>query len=187
MTTTPVTDAYQDVVRRTFAQLKEIAHPDQLRENRIPLAPPVRGFLVPVCELHATDAAMIALLAQWRKKNAWVYPTQFEVTLQGTSAWLRSQVLDAPGRILFLVVDAGGTPIGHVGLADALNDAREMKIDNVMRGPQLGQPGIMAQALRTLLKWAEQTAAPGAFTYRRLPTTITPSTFITRWASAMST
>ncbi|HBI41358.1 MAG TPA: hypothetical protein DDY78_00685 [Planctomycetales bacterium] len=163
MTMTSATDTYQHAVLRTFAFLKLTADPDQLHERRIPLASPAHGSLVPMCELHARDDALIAVLAQWRKKNAWVYPTQFEVTLQGTGAWLRSQVLDAPGRILFLVVDAGGTPIGHLGLADALNDAHEMKVDNVMRGDPEGEPGIMEQALRTMLEWAEQTATPQRF------------------------
>ena len=168
---------YKEAVRSTFSYLKQAVHPDQLRERRIPLAPGagcpaapnadtgLRAFgaanaLVPVGELHAGDSDLIATLARWREQNTFWYPTQFRVTLEGTAAWLRSQVLDVEDRILFLVMDGQETPVGHLGLAQAVNDRRDLKVDNVMRGERGCRPGIMSRALRTMLDWAEQTLGP---------------------------
>jgi perosamine synthetase len=147
---------YKEVVRSTFSYLKQALYPDQLRERRIPLAPDT-GYLVPVAEVHARDSDLIATLARWREQNTFWYPTQFRV---GTAAWLRSQVLDVGDRILFLVMDGQETPVGHLGLAHAVNDRRDMKVDNVMRGERGCRPGIMSRALRTMLDWAEQTLGP---------------------------
>jgi len=142
-------------VRKNFSFLKETTQLDDLFVKSIPLAYDA-GFLVPICELHLTDKELIAKLAQWRTENAFAYPTQFPVTIAGTTAWLRSGLLDVEDRILFLVLDRYGSPIGHLGFANALNDAGEMEIDNVVRGVKDGYPGIMSNAMEALLDWAEE-------------------------------
>src|SRR3954454_5279524 len=73
------TETYKEAVRSSFSSLKRIARPDHLRERRLPL-PAGGGFLVPVCELHASDRELIATLARWRRRNTPWYPTQFRVT-----------------------------------------------------------------------------------------------------------
>jgi RimJ/RimL family protein N-acetyltransferase len=148
--------AYRQAVRDTFSRLKRIARPEDLKGRKVSLEPGL-GALVPVCELHASDADLIATLARWREQNTHWYPTQFRVTLAGTAAWLRAQVLDIEDRIMFLVADEAGTLVGHLGLAHAINDRFEMKVDNVMRGPREATPGIMSAALRTMLEWAGRT------------------------------
>src|SRR5262249_43236952 len=57
----------------------------------------------------------------------------------------------------------GGEPVGHLGLAHALNDRGEMKVDNVMRGVRGRQPGVMSRALEAMLDWAERAVAPRLF------------------------
>jgi RimJ/RimL family protein N-acetyltransferase len=153
------TVAYPEAVRSTFAALKRITCHDDLRQRRLAL-PQGAGHLVPVCELHAADREIVATLARWREQNSRWYPTQFRVTLAGTAAWLRAQVLDVEDRILFLVAGQSGGPVGHLGLANALNDGRAVKVDNVMRGVADCQPGLLGVALRALLDWAGQALVP---------------------------
>src|SRR5436305_100598 len=132
--------AYKQAVRDTFSRLKRTARREDLEARQVPLGSG-QGALVPVCELHASDADLLATLARWREQNTQWYPTQFRVTLAGTAAWLRAQVLDVEDRIMFLVADRVGTLVGHLGLAHAINDRLEVKVDNVMRGARDAQPG----------------------------------------------
>ncbi|HVS35496.1 MAG TPA: GNAT family protein [Gemmataceae bacterium] len=150
-------DAALETVRTTLAFFKQAARPEELRERFIPIAGPEGAVLAPLCEMHAGDPTIIAALARWREENAWVYPTQFRITLEGTADWLRRLILDAPDRILFLIQDADGTPIGHVGFAHALQQAGEIKLENAVRGDPGRLPGIMTPAVRTALEWAQRT------------------------------
>jgi perosamine synthetase len=126
-----------------------------------------RGHLVPVCDLHGGDDALVAKFAEWREANASAFPSRFPVTHAGTAAWLRSKVLDVDDRLLFLVVDRRGYPVGHMGFANAINDAMAMEIDNVVRGVPGAEPGLMGEALAAMLDWAEETFRPRT-TYLRV-------------------
>src|SRR5258707_13683609 len=81
---------YQDGVRQTFAFLKQTVKQDELYVRSI-IMPDGFGYLLPVCELHADDVSLIDLLARWRQENSSAYPTQFPVTIAGTSSWLRNR------------------------------------------------------------------------------------------------
>jgi perosamine synthetase len=152
-------DIYNQAVRKNFSFLKQTTFLDDLFVKSIPLALG-KGFLVPVCELHLTDDRLIAKLAQWRAENAFAYPSQFPVTIDGTASWLRSKVLDVEDRILFLVLDRHGHTIGHLGFANAINNKGELEVDNVVRGVKDDQPGIMSAAMKTLLSWVEEILRP---------------------------
>ncbi len=142
-----------------FLRLKRIGRLEELLMARIPIGNG-EGFLVPVCELMATDGTLIERLAQWRAEHMPVYPTQFTVTLAGTAAWLRSLVLDVGDRMMFLVADREGRAIGHMGFADALNNNAALRLDNVMRGVKGVQPGLMSGGLGALMTWAEDVIQP---------------------------
>ncbi len=150
---------YKQAVRRTFSFLKQTERLDDLFAKSIPVGDS-EGFLVPVCELHSADKGLIATLAQWREENTFAFPSQFPVTTAGTALWLRSKLLDVEDRILFLVVDRHGNRIGHLGLANAVNDQAAAEIDNVIRGVKSAQPGIMTKAMKALLNWAQENMAP---------------------------
>jgi perosamine synthetase len=156
---TAALDGYKQRVLEELRRLKRIERMEELVTARIPIGSD-EGFLVPVCELMAQDADLIERLAQWRAKNMAAYPTQFTVTIAGTAAWLRSLVLDVPDRMMFLVVNPSGRAIGHVGIADAINDNQALRIDNVARGVPDVQPGLMTAAMRTLLVWARDVIRP---------------------------
>jgi perosamine synthetase len=152
-------NSYQQAIRSHFAFLKQTTKLDDLYAKSIPLKNEA-GYLVPICELHASDDILIAKLAQWRKENSFAYPSQFLVTFDGTKQWLRSKLLDVEDRLLFLVTDKHGTHVGHLGLANGLNAQGELEIDNVVRGVKDTNSGIMSLAMEALLNWAEEIIAP---------------------------
>ncbi len=152
-------ETYAKNVASHFDFLKATTRLDDLMVKSIPL-PGERGFLVPVAALHLTDTAVIDLLAVWRTENEFAFPTRFPVTDTGTAEWLRDKVLGVRDRMLWLVIDKHGRALGHMGLANAVNDRREVEIDNVIRGVKNAEPGIMAAALRALLDWTQEFLMP---------------------------
>jgi hypothetical protein len=157
---------YQAKVIAEFASLKSIHRFDELVSCSIRLADE-KGYLLCVSELYAEDEDLIAKLAQWREE-ATTFHNQFKVTLEGTKRWLRKLVLDVPDRILFLVVNCYGHPIGHLGFANSLNEEGLMELDNVIRGVQGVERGIMSYGVKSLLNWAESTIIPKGFCLRTL-------------------
>ena len=151
--------SYIAAIRDDFAFLKSTTTIEELTARSIPLEGGA-GMLVPVCELHTDDERLISKLGAWREENAFAFPTQFPVTRAGTTRWLRTAVLDVPGRILFLVQDRFGHTVGHLGYANADSDDRSMEIDNVVRGEKNVQPGLMAAALAGVIDWAESSFGP---------------------------
>ena len=160
-------ETYRRAVARTFAFLKGTTSLQDLWAKAIPLNQEA-GYLVPLCEVHAEDAGLIETLGRWREESAHVYPTQFPVTFEGTRRWLRERLLDAPDRILFLIVDPAGTPRGHVGFAGVLNDEGLMELDNLLRGSLGGHRDLASLAVEALLAWAQDTIGPEGFNLRVL-------------------
>lgn len=152
-------DHFHHAVRNTFSFLKSTASLNDLHTKAIPLKDG-NGYLLPICELHATDEVIIQKLAQWREENAVHFPSQFKVTLSGTESWLRKNLLDIEDKILFLVVDRYGTEVGHLGFANGFNDSFVIDIDNVVRGIKDKHAGIMQVAMSTLIDWIEEVVGP---------------------------
>lgn len=142
-------EVYDRTVVREFGFLKSTDRVEDLHARALTFP---GGLLLPVCELHADDARLIADLARWRKAHQNAFPSQFRVTEEGTARWLRAALLDVPDRILFLVCDRHGHPVGHLGFAGARAGDRALEVDNVVRGER-GQPGLMSAALRRLIEW----------------------------------
>ena len=150
---------YAETVRRSFAALKSIEDERELGRAALPLAESA-GSLVPVCRLHLRDPELIELLGAWRVRNMHVYPTQFPVSFEGTATWLQERLLEVPDRILFLICEPGGRPIGHGGIDEALADSATARLDNVMRGVDDAPPGLMRTAVTALIEWTWATIAP---------------------------
>jgi perosamine synthetase len=153
------TAVYRSAVENNFRFLKQARTLDQAQAGSI-LLPESGGYLMPLCALHSDDSVLISTLSVWRRENMFAFPSQFPVTDGGTSVWLRSRLLDVPDRLLFLVLEKHGRPVGHLGYANCLNDRCEMEIDNVLRGVKGEYPDIMSEAMRTVLKWAEEVIGP---------------------------
>jgi perosamine synthetase len=159
------TAVYRKAIESNFQFLKQARTLDQAHAISLAL-PDTGGYLMPVCELHRDDALMISTFSAWRRDNMFAYPSQFPVTDAGTRSWLRSRLLDVPERLLFLVLDRYGRPVGHLGFANCLNDRCEMEIDNVVRGVKGSNAGIMSEAMRIVLNWAEEVIGPRAIFLR---------------------
>ena len=157
---------YRAAVKTQFAALKKIDQFDELVTHSVRLEDH-KGYLLCVSELHADDVDTITTLAKWRSE-ATTFHNGFVVTFEGTKRWLRKLLLDIPDRILFLVVDRYGKPMGHLGFANALNDQGLMEVDNVLRGVQNVEPGLMSYSTRALLRWAVQTISPQGFHLKTL-------------------
>lgn len=150
---------YDRAIRKEFAFLKSTDSIAHLHAHSIVIADG-EGLLVPVCELHADDRRLIATLSRWREQNSFAFPTRFPVSDEGTARWLRTGVLNVEDRMLFLVCDRHGRPVGHLGYAGALAGDRQMEIDNVVRGDKDTQPGLMSAAMKALVAWAEEMFGP---------------------------
>jgi perosamine synthetase len=157
---------YLDAVRREFALLKQTSASETLKDRSLMIAEGA-GLLLPVCWLRVTDDCLVSTLARWRANNQLAFATRFPVSEEGTRHWLRSNVLEREDRILFLVCEPTGHPVGHIGLANVLNENREMEVDNVLRGEK-ASPGLMSGALRKLCEWARARFSPSRFYLRVL-------------------
>ncbi|HPI41070.1 MAG TPA: aminotransferase class I/II-fold pyridoxal phosphate-dependent enzyme [Pseudobdellovibrionaceae bacterium] len=122
------------------------------------------GFLVPVPKLHLENQELIELLTVWRNENKHVYPSQFTATPESTKSWLKTRLLETPDRMLFLIYNKVGKLVGHIGYANVLLGVKENKclleIDNVIRGIKEIEPGIMSNAMNSLIDWANEKLLP---------------------------
>ena len=95
-------------------------------------------------------------LARWRNEHQAELSAQpFMATASGTARWLDELVLAREDRILFLILAADGSWVGHIGYSCFDFAARGCDVDAVLRGEQ-GHPGIMTHALRALLRWGTE-------------------------------
>ncbi|WP_293190582.1 MULTISPECIES: GNAT family N-acetyltransferase [unclassified Microcoleus] len=156
---------YKKAVKKEFTFLKKTQNFDDLLAKSI-VFQDKQCYLVPVCELHTTDEQLISQLAQWRIDNSALYPSQSQITIEGTKQWLRNSLLNVEDRILFLVLDPYGNRIGHLGFANGINEKYELELDNVVRGIQGSHPGIMSNAVKALFDWAKDTLGCRSFYLR---------------------
>jgi perosamine synthetase len=167
---------YTENVRGAFARLKRATEAGDLEEMELAGG----GVLRPVAELHAGDGATIAAFARWREEAAFAFPDRFEITTEGTARWLRTGLLDAEDRMLWIVLGRDGRAIGHLGYANALNDRRELEIDNVIRGERGADPGVMGAAMRAMTAWARRTLAPETISLKVLADNLHARSFYRR-------
>jgi len=160
-------EIFNNAVKSSFHFLKETSHLEELYTRGIRLEK-TGGMLLPICRLQCGDENLIKTLACWRGDNLDAYPTRFPVTIEGTEKWLSGKLLDVPDRILFLVKDRYGNDVGHLGFANCVNDDGMMEVDNVVRGVKDTAPGIMRDAMLSILQWARTTLWPEGFYLRVL-------------------
>ncbi len=149
-------DVYKKSVKENFLFLKAATNVQELYLRAIALKGE-QGFLIPVAQVHLRDDFLLQRLTEWRNRFVHVYPTQFVATLESTRAWLRDRLLAVEDRMLFLVVDKQGAVVGHMGFNSCFNDEAQMELDNIVRGADGVEKGIMANALLTLTEWARKT------------------------------
>ena len=148
-------EIYKKSVRDTFYFLKNSKNIKDAYLKAIPIEN--SGFLLPVSQYHSEDEALLESLARWRNDNVEVYPTQFQATIESTRSWILNKLINVEDRILFLVVDAKGSVVGHMGFNGCLNEKLLFEIDNVVRGNQSAEKGLFSKAMHCLIEWARKT------------------------------
>lgn len=105
--------------------------------------------LVPFSKFDLSSHNSLQLLASWREKNIFAYPTRSLITTEGTAKWVESAVLKNENRLLFWIIDASLARVGHIGILSR-PEKNVFEIDNVLRGIPNENPGLMGAALCTL-------------------------------------
>ena len=54
--------------------------------------------LRPIGITQLTNSALITKMAAWREQHQYAFPTRFDVTFEGTSNWLKNQVIENKKR-----------------------------------------------------------------------------------------
>jgi perosamine synthetase len=163
---TPSPASFRTRVRSTFDFLKRSPSLDQLLAKSLPLHD---GWAVPMGDLHVGDPALIEALGRWRGRHADTFPRQFTITPEGTRRWLADAIVGNPDRLLLLVCDRLGRPLGHIGftlgtdasMASLLRTERLIEYGYILRG-EPDAPGIMSQAERAGINWCHEELAPDA-------------------------
>ena len=106
------------------------------------------AFLRPVDESDET----IRLLTKWRNKYGNWYTTKFQATEVRTRKWLRSQVINNPDRILFMII-LGNQKIGHIGIFRNREIDNTADIDNVLRAVRINYHRLMEKIIKSMFKW----------------------------------
>lgn len=109
--------------------------------------------LRPITFESLEDEKVIQALANWRSSAQKWFPSQFNVTPEGTRKWLENQVLHTDDRILFMIETQEGNSVGHVGLFRFDYKNKSCEIDNIVRGVSDVFPGAMYLACNVLLNW----------------------------------
>jgi perosamine synthetase len=102
--------------------------------------------LVPFSKFDLRSHSSLQLLASWREKNQFAYPTRSLITTEGTARWVENAVLKNENRLLFWIIDPSFARLGHIGIL-LRPEENSIEIDNVLRGIPNENPGIMAAAL----------------------------------------
>lgn len=113
------------------------------------------GYLVPVGEWILSEKKKIEQISAWRQKNMRMFLTQFASTFEKTFGYLKKLSIAQEGRIFFLLYDSNDRFVGHMGVADV--DGNQGELDNLMRGVNGGDPGLIFFAEVALLNWCFQT------------------------------
>jgi RimJ/RimL family protein N-acetyltransferase len=162
--TSSIPQGWRDEVCRSLTEIKAAPFASlRLRSVR------AEGMtLTPFTADMVSNDALIAVLSRWRTENIAGFTKLFRPTFEGTRAWSRSQLIERPDRILFLVLDSEALPVGHVGLSSFDFKAGTCEVDNVVRGEAAAVPGLMTDAVATVLDWTYHTLRPVEIRLRTL-------------------
>ncbi|MEA2473004.1 MAG: hypothetical protein QOE06_919 [Thermoleophilaceae bacterium] len=129
------------------------ASADAHRALRIPVGDPAVAHLRPVGTRpgQIRDADVKALTA-WRNRFDRAFLAEFTGHDDRTERWLVESVGTDDARILFMVDDASGRTVGHMGLACIEWDTGRAEADSVVRGAE-ASPGLFTRALQTMWSW----------------------------------
>jgi RimJ/RimL family protein N-acetyltransferase len=122
----------------------------------LPVGEPVSALLRPIASVPgAIDAVDARLLSEWRNRHVKNFLTEFVATEQRTSAWLAGAIHADDGKMLFMLDALDGKRLGHLGIGFIDWTRSYGEADAIVSGGA-SPPGLMKLALRSLLRWANE-------------------------------
>lgn len=112
------------------------------------------GSLVSVTSESLSSIEDIKLFAKWRENAQQYFPSQREITMEGTRSWLEKALLSVSDRMLFWVLDENSDKIGHIGLFRFDYRKSSCELDNVIRGEKAWHE-LMKCASLALIKYTK--------------------------------
>lgn len=145
---------YEQFIKETFDRYKRKRKSDPLLSWPLYNADErIQGYLQPItADFRDTTPHYVKLLSDWRRTNPSVSPGTFEITVERTEKWLDELVIGRDDRVLFMVLELDGTPIGHIGFSEFDYEARHCKHDNLLRGVQETTPRLMEWGVAGLMR-----------------------------------
>jgi RimJ/RimL family protein N-acetyltransferase len=112
----------------------------------------VIGSLVLITAAIVEMPGMVEDLCRWRTTHKSRFLTVFEPSIESMRNYLLNFSLPDPARVLFLLKDAAGRRVGHMGLCNISEQGAEL--DNVMRGERVSTAKFMQHALKSFIRWS---------------------------------
>jgi RimJ/RimL family protein N-acetyltransferase len=109
------------------------------------------GFLKPIDVQTAAQPEVLEYLTKWRRMFMRYFLTQFNPSVERTAEWLRRIVLPSDDRLIFLICDIDGRPVGNFGICNL--SFREAELDNLIRGEKGGDAKLVYFSELSLLGW----------------------------------
>ncbi len=110
------------------------------------------GWFEPITINTLSDEKLIQKLTEWRSIHRTSFFTQFDPTQEKTKNWLKENILTDDSRILFIICDSDGNPIGNYGLRDIHETKAEL--DNLLIGDPSGKGPLVLIAMKAFLNWS---------------------------------
>jgi RimJ/RimL family protein N-acetyltransferase len=109
------------------------------------------GWFAPITINSLSDEKLIQKLTEWRSIHRASFFTQFDPNQDKTRNWLKENILPDDTRILFIIFNAKGRPIGNYGLRDIQETSAEL--DNLLIGDSSSTGPLVFIAMKTFLNW----------------------------------
>jgi len=110
--------------------------------------------LVPIGQYFLDDHDEIETLARWRNIGANTCSFRFKVDQESIKCWLQGDVFKSASKILFLVTNAQGRTVGHMGLASIDSPTHSLEIDDFVGWEDDLPLDIFSYCLKALIAWA---------------------------------
>lgn len=110
------------------------------------------GYLVPIGPWVLSHPGIIESLMRWRERYMKFFLTQFQVSLEKTTAFVKNVPIAKDDRLLFLIYDETKSLKGHIGIADVREG--HLELDNLIRGEKGGHQQLIYFSEQTTLDWA---------------------------------
>ena len=149
---------YKKSAEQQFSFLKNTDKLDDLFAKSIKIDEDT-CYLIPLCLVHKADDVLISILKTLHRENYITYPKRLPVTTKGIINWM-DELTAARDKILFLVLDRHGKPVGHIGLLNQATDICRCKVIDIAWNKNENYTETVSLCMKALLNWVEETIFP---------------------------